>query len=380
MTPDQAALRKLVTSDMAEMLIRLGLIAFLLFLCARVFMPFAGLLGLAMILAIALYPLYERVVRLFGGRRRLAGVVFVVVALLLLGIPMVLLGSALGTQLGDLYDAFEHGTLTIPAPDPKIAGWPLVGERLYATWSEAAGNLPVFFQEHGGLIRKHLGRVLALLAGGAAAVVVFFAAVVIAGAMMAYARTGGRAVARIFVRLTGPERGPRLLRLCVATVRSVASGVVGVAFIQAILLGTGFLAAGIPGAGILAVLVMFVGILQLPVLLVSLPAALYMWWADDAMSTVLKIVFTVFFVLAGMVDNVLKPLLLGRGVDAPMLVILIGAIGGMATAGIAGLFIGAVLLAVGYTVFADWVASGEADGAAATPHAPPGVPADTLGG
>lgn len=366
MTPDQAALRKLVTSDMAEMLIRLGLIAFLLFLCVRVFMPFAGLVGLAMILAIALYPLYERMVRLFGGRRRLAGVVFVVMALLLLGIPMVLLGSALAAQLGELYDAFEHNALAIPAPSPKVAGWPIIGERLFALWSEAATNLPVFFDRHSELIGKYLGKALALAAGGAAAILVFFAAIVVAGAMMAYARTGGSAVARIVVRLTGPERGPRLLRLSIATVRSVASGVVGVAFIQAILLGTGFLAAGIPGAGILALLVMFLGILQLPVVLISLPAALYMWWADDGMSTLLKIVFTVFFVLAGMVDNVLKPLLLGRGVDAPMLVILIGAIGGMATAGIAGLFIGAVLLAVGYTIFADWVASGEgAEGDAA---------------
>ncbi|WP_372012491.1 AI-2E family transporter [Pseudoxanthomonas sp. 10H] len=371
MTPDQAALRRLVTADLTEMLVRVAVVAFLLFLCVRVFMPFAGLVGLAMILAIALYPAYERLVRALGGRRRLAGVVFVLAALLLVGIPMVLLGSALATQLGQLYDAFEHNTLAIPPPDPRVAGWPVIGERLSALWTEAAGNLPVFVEKHGAPLKAHVGTVLLWLADGAAATLVFFAAIVVAGAMMAYARTGGRALARIVVRLAGPERGPRLVRLIVATVRSVATGVVGVAMIQAILLGMGFLLAGIPGAGVLAVVVMLLAILQLPVVLVSLPAAAWMWWADDDMSTVLKVVFTVWFVLAGTVDNILKPLLLGRGVDAPMLVILIGAIGGMATAGIPGLFIGAVLLAVGYTVFSDWVDGGEATTA---PHPAPVVP------
>ena len=360
MSTDQATPRTPVTTPLTETLIRVGVLGFLLFLCVRVFMPFAGLVGLAMILAIALYPLYEWLLRLLGGRRRLAGIVFVVAALLLLGIPMVLLGSALGTQLAALYDAFEHKTLAIPAPDPRIAGWPLLGERLFTTWSQAAANLPVFLGEHGAPIKAHLGKVLLLVADGAAATVVFFAAIVVAGAMMAYARTGGRVLARTVERLAGPERGPRLVRLSVATVRSVATGVVGVALIQAVLLGMGFLFAGIPGAGVLALVVLFLAILQLPVVVISLPVVAWLWWGDDEMSTLLKVVFTAYFVLAGVVDNVLKPLLLGRGVEAPMLVILIGAIGGMATAGIAGLFIGAVLLAVGYTLFSDWVASGEA--------------------
>lgn len=366
MTPDQTALRKLVTTDLTEVLIRFGVVAFLLFLCVRVFMPFAGLVGLSMILAIALYPPYEWLVARLGGRRRLAGGVFVVVALLLLGIPIALLGSALGSQLGALYDAFEHNRLHIPAPHPAVAGWPLVGERLYHAWGEAAANLPGFLLEHSAPLKAHLGTVLLLVANGAAATLVFFASIVVAGAMMAYARTGGRALAQTVERLAGPERGPRLVQLSVATIRSVATGVVGVALIQAILMGMGFLMADIPGAGVLAMVVLFLAILQLPVVVVSLPVVAWLWLGVDDMSTLVKVLLTAYFVLAGVVDNVLKPLLLGRGVEAPMLVILIGAIGGMATAGIAGLFIGAVLLAVGYTVFSDWVDGGEAEGAATT--------------
>ncbi|KAF1690074.1 AI-2E family transporter [Pseudoxanthomonas koreensis] len=368
MNTDPATLRKLVTTDLSEMLIRFGVVVFLLVLCVRVFMPFAGLVGLSMILAIALYPAFDWLVRHLGGRRRLAGVVFVGGSLLLLGIPMALLGTALGGQAAELYDDFEHNRLAIPAPDPAIAEWPVVGERLYALWNEAAANLPVFVEAHSAPIKANLGPMLLVAADGALATLVFFAAIIVAGVMMVHARRGGRALERIVERLAGPERGPRLVRLSVATIRSVATGVVGVALIQSVLLGMGFLLADIPGAGVLALLVMILGILQLPVVVVSLPAAAWMWFANDELSTLLKIVFTVFFVLAGTIDNVLKPLLLGRGVDVPMLVVLIGAIGGVASAGIAGLFIGAVLLAVGYTVFSDWVANGEdREGGAAVP-------------
>lgn len=359
MNVDQATLRKLVTTDLTDTLIKLGLIAFLVIMCVRVFLPFSGLVILAMILAIALYPLYMRMLRWFGGRRGLTATVFVLALLLLLGIPLVLLGGAVAIQLGDLHTAVENDTLAVPAPNPKVAEWPLVGERLYSTWSDAASNLPAFLKENRDLIREYSRKALSLAGGGAAAALLFFAAIAVAGVMMAFAKKGGRAIERVIVRLTDPVRGPRLVQLSVATVRSVATGVVGVAFIQAMLLGMGFLLADIPAAGVLALLVMFLGILQLPALIISIPAAIYLWVADDEMSTVLKIVFTVFFVLAGAVDNVLKPLLLGRGVEAPMLVILIGAIGGMASAGITGLFIGAVLLAVGYTLFADWVADVE---------------------
>jgi len=131
--------------------------------------------------------------------------------------------------------------------------------------------------------------------------------------------------------------------------------VVGVAFIQAVLLGVGFLLAGVPGAGVLALAVLFLGILQLPALIVSLPAVAWLWMSEDGGSTIAKVLFSIWFVVAGLADNVLKPLLLGRGVDAPMLVILIGAIGGMVTGGMTGLFLGAVLLAVGYQIFMQWV-------------------------
>jgi predicted PurR-regulated permease PerM len=183
---------------------------------------------------------------------------------------------------------------------------------------------------------------------------------IIAAIMMAYVESGSRAIRRIFVRLTDPVRGTRLQNLATATIRSVAVGVIGVAFIQAILLGVGFIFAGIPAAGVLALVVMFLGILQVPAIIVSIPAIAYLWIEGDG-STGGNIAFTIYFVIAGMADNVLKPLLLGRGVDAPMVIILIGAIGGMITGGIIGLFVGGVVLAVTYQLVMEWVSHGEAE-------------------
>jgi len=351
-------LRKLLSQDLTETLIRVVLITLLVIVCVRVFTPFSHLVILAIILAIALYPLYLMVVRWFGGRRGLAATALVLSALLLLGAPIVLLGIGVTGQLSDAYEKMENDTLVVPAPDPKVRELPIVGERVFATWSAAATNLPNLLKQHRQAIRGFAKKALGMAANGLKSGAVFLLAIVVAGVLMVYAEEEERVSRRILIRLTDAEQGPKLQELSVATMRSVAVGVVGVAVIQAILLGVGFVLAGVPGAGILALLVMFLGILQLPAVLISLPAVAWLWMTEDGGSTLFKVLFTVWFIVAGLADNVLKPLLLGRGVDAPMLVVLIGAIGGMVTGGMTGLFLGAVLLAVGYQIFMQWVDRG----------------------
>jgi len=142
----------------------------------------------------------------------------------------------------------------------------------------------------------------------------------------------------------------------VTTIRAVAQGVIGVAFIQAIIIGVCLLIAGVPWAGVLAGIVLVLGIAQVPAVLVTLPAIAYLWISGDH-GTVAAAGYTVLLIVGGMADNVLKPLMLGRGVDAPMPVILLGALGGMAAAGILGMFVGATLLALGYQIFMEWVAA-----------------------
>ncbi|MNL05851.1 putative inner membrane protein [compost metagenome] len=181
----------------------------------------------------------------------------------------------------------------------------------------------------------------------------FIFSLIIAGIFMAYGEAGSRASVQIASRISGPDRGPGMAALCTATIRAVALGVVGIAFIQMLLVGLGFVLKGVPGAGLLALAVLLLGIMQLPATLITVPVIAYVF-ATEGPSTA-TIVFAIYVFVAGLVDNVLKPLLLGRGVDVPMPVVLIGALGGMVTSGIIGLFIGPVILAVGYQLFWQWV-------------------------
>jgi len=358
MTTTEDTFRKFLSRDLLETLIRAAVIGLLVCLSLRVFAPFANLMLWGLILAVALEPLHAWLARRMGGRQGLAATVLVLAGLVLIGVPTVMLGSSFASHAQDAYVALDKGTLTIPAPSPRVAEWPLVGKKLYAAWNSAATNLPAFVGDHQDKLKNLARRGLATAASTAVAILLFLAAMIVAAIMMAYAESGSNAMRRVFIRLSDPARGPRMQKLATATVRSVAAGVIGVAFIQAILLGMGFLFAGIPAAGVLAFVVLFIGILQIPAILVSIPAVAWLWISGDG-STTANVLWTIYLLVAGMSDNVLKPLMLGRGVDAPMVVILIGALGGMVTGGFIGLFIGGVVLAVTYQLFMEWVDSPE---------------------
>jgi len=354
---DNTSTRKLLSKDLMDVMIRLGILAFLAFLCFRVFQPFIGLVLWALILAVALYPLHQRIAKRLGGRQGLSATLIVLIGVLLIGVPSVMLGSSFAEHVRDLHTTLKSDEITIKQPDPSVAEWPVVGKKIYQVWSSAAQDLPAFLKTVQPQLVEFSKFLLSRVASTAGAVLLFLGSLIVAGIMMAYGQSGSLAMKRIICRLAGPDKGTSLHSLSTATIRSVATGVIGVAFIQALLLGVGFIWAGVPGAGVLAFIVLLFGIAQLPAAIVTLPVIAYIWWSGD--SATMNVVFTVYLLVAAMADNVLKPLLLGRGVDAPMPVILIGALGGMVTGGIIGLFVGAVLLAVGYQVFMGWVAEGD---------------------
>jgi predicted PurR-regulated permease PerM len=354
MQDKQEMLREFLSRDLMDVMVRLGLVALVVVLCVRVFAPFGVLMMWALILAVTLYPLYKMLLKRLGGREGRAATLIVLAGLLLIGAPTVMLGSSFAGQLHEMYTALDNNEVRIQPPPPSVSEWPVVGKKVYSVWNSAATNLPALLEKMQPQLGNFLKSLFSLVASTAGGVLSFLGSLIIAGIMMAYGESGSTAMRRIVSRVAGPVKGPRLHNLSTATIRSVATGVVGVAFIQALLLGIGFLLAGIPAAGMLAVLVMLLGIMQLPALIISLPAIGFLWWAGDS-STVLNIIFTIYLLVAGMADNVLKPLLLGRGVDVPMPVILLGALGGMVSGGIVGLFVGAVLLAIGYQVFMEWV-------------------------
>jgi predicted PurR-regulated permease PerM len=338
-----------------DVLIRAGLILVLVLLCYQVFSPFVVLMEWALILAVTLYPLHLAVAARLGGRDGWAATLIALVGIALIVVPAAVLVNSMGDSMQRAITGVQENTLEIPPPNAGVADWPIVGPRIYAAWESAHRDLPATIENLQPKIGDVAKTALAAVAAIGADILKFVAAFLIAAIMMAFGAAGHRASRAIFARIFGYERGEALVVLSVATIRAVAQGVIGIAFLQAIAVGLALLVAGVPLAGVLTAIVLVLGIAQVPALLVTLPAIGYVWWSGDH-GTFAAVGYTVLLVLVGMIDNVLKPLMLGRGVDVPMPVILLGALGGMATAGILGLFVGATLLALGYEVFMSWVA------------------------
>jgi predicted PurR-regulated permease PerM len=230
-----------------------------------------------------------------------------------------------------------------------------VGPKIHAAWTQASTDMPAFAQKFGPQLNSFTRWLLGQAGGMFAAVMALVLAVIFAAITLAYSESARSFMLSVLARVTGNRaRGQHYMSIIGGTVKSVANGVIGVAFVQALLCGIGFFVLGIPGAGILSLLAMVLGVLQVPVLIVTLPAIFY---AFSVKTTAVAIIFTVWFVISGLSDAALKPLMIGHGLEVPMPIILLGVIGGVMAYGLVGLFIGAVLLAVGYVLFREWLDS-----------------------
>lgn len=342
-----------LSRELLDVLIRAGLIFGLVVFCFQIFKPFMHLMLWSVILATSLYPLQRRLRGRLGNRDGLTAALIVLFSIAVLLVPLYLLGVSISDSVQHGLEVAKRGDFHVPPPDASVANWPLVGQRLYDYWVQAAADLTGLATKFGPQLKVAALAVLHKVAGLGMGLLMFIVALVIAGVFMAYGENGHESAVRIATRISGPRRGPQIAHLCSATTRAVAQGVVGIAFIQMVLIGIGFAVMGIPGAGLLALAVLLLGIMQLPTSLITLPVIVFVFLTQGA--TLGTVVFAVYEFIAGLADNVLKPLLLARGVDVPMPVVLLGALGGMVTGGIIGLFVGPVILAVGYQLFWQWV-------------------------
>jgi predicted PurR-regulated permease PerM len=349
-------LEQRLSRKLLDTFIRAGVIFVMAMLCYRIFSPFISLMAWSVILAVTLYPAHQRLARRMRGKQGLAATLLVLVGIVLIGVPTALLMASLGESLQHVVASVRDGSVKIPAPSPGVAAWPLVGERIHAMWLEAYTDLPALIQSMQPHFRDLLRKVLEVVAGIAGGMLLFLFSFIVAGIIMAFGQSGARAVRAIFTRLLGARRGDEFAVLSTATVRAVALGVLGVAFIQAIVVGLVLLIAGVPFTGVLALVVLVIGIVQVPALVVSLPVIVYIWVSGSYGGTA-AVVYTVLLLIAGSLDNFLKPLLLGRGVNAPMVVVLLGALGGLASSGLLGMFVGATFLTLSYQSFMWWVAN-----------------------
>jgi predicted PurR-regulated permease PerM len=335
--------------------IQIGLLFLMAAWCLKIITPFIGVVSWAAIIAVAIYPLHIMLSRTLGGRAKSSAVVIVLIGLSILLVPTwSLTGSSIDTAQR-LATSLEEGTLKISPPDDKVAEWPIIGKRTHEVWSDAATNLEATLAKHKSQVKAFSSWLLKAIAGTAKGVLGFAISIIIAGVLLLNADSSYQAFRGIGRRLGG-EKGADFTDLSVATIRSVAKGVLGVALIQTLLAAVGLLVMGVPGAGIWASIILVLAIMQLPPLLVLGPIAI---WVFSTAAPIPATIFLVYALIVSFSDALLKPLLLGRGVDVPMLVILLGAIGGMITSGIIGLFIGAIILALGYQLFQFWLNEGQ---------------------
>lgn len=336
-----------------EAAIRIGLLTLLVLWCFNIVKPFILPVLWGAIMAVAIYPLFVKVYTALGGRQKLTATLITLLALAILIVPTVMLSASVVESSKSLSAQLEAGTLVVPPPSEKVKGWPLIGEETHEVWSLFSTNLEVALGKFKPQVEAVGKWFISAATGVGGGILMFVISIIIAGAFLVYGRSGSGAVAKITGRVLGEGKGQEFVKLASATIRSVAQGVLGVALIQSILAGIGLLLIGVPYAGVWAGLVLLLAIVQLPTILVLGPIIVYVFSVAEAVPAV---IFMIWSLLVGVSDTFLKPLFLGRGMDIPMLVILLGAIGGMILSGIIGLFVGAVVLAVGYSLFMAWLA------------------------
>jgi len=348
--------RNLVTT-----FIQIAALVILVSYCLDIVGPFLSLVIWGLVLAIAIHPLHTKLAAALGGNEKLAATIIIVIGLAIVIIPGWMATESIIASITTFAQAAKSGSLQIPPPNENVADWPLVGERVYETWSAASVNLAETVNSFEPSPREAsiwlVGKISSLLAG----LLAFGVSIIIAGISGLYAKSGYKASCDLASRIT-PQRGRNLVDVSIATIRSVTNGVLGVAVIQALLAGIGLAVMGVPHAGIITAVVLITSIIQVPALLIIAPVV---FWVFSFAAPVPATIFAVYMLIVALSDNVLKPILLGRGVDLPAAIVLIGAIGGMIQYGVIGLFLGAVILGLGYTILIDWMRPGSDEAPAA---------------
>ena len=353
--PHRAPSRLRKTTDFSgkvvDAAIRVGLVVLLAMMCLEIVRPFMVPLIWGVIIAIASYPGFVRFERAIGGRSSLAATVWTLIGLILLLGPVSMIAAVLVENVQTLSSDLSDGALSVPEPPDGIVNIPVVGEPIHDFWGLASSNLGAALNQIGSQLQAMSVWLLAAVATAGLGILQFMIALIIAGVLLTQAAAGGRAAHAVAARVVG-ERGPGFVTLAEGTIRGVTRGVLGTAMIQSTLAGIGLVAAGVPGGGLLAFVCLLFCTIQVGPGLVLIPSIIYVFWSGETLTAVL---FTAWSIPVMLLDNVLRPILIGRGVDIPIVVILIGVIGGLMAYGLIGVFLGPVVVGLGYELFRAWV-------------------------
>ena len=272
--------------------VRIGLLAMLLYLSYKIVQPFLVAIVWGVIIATALYPIHQKISLRFNGNKKVSAVIITLVSLVVLIVPCYLLAESLIDTTQSIGNELTDGTFEIPPPQESVAEWPLIGESLYASWSEAATNIEAYTQRHADQL-KALGETsLKAAASTLQAIVMFIFSIIVAGVFLNFAEPSRDSLYKLFNRLS-PVGGERLVNNAGATVQSVAKGILGTAFIQSTLCTIGVVAVGVPGAGLWAILILLLAIMQLPPILILGPIAAYVFTAEPAWVAWIFLIYSV---------------------------------------------------------------------------------------
>jgi predicted PurR-regulated permease PerM len=334
-----------------DLSVKLIIIYILIGWSAMIVFPFVTPLLWGLILAITLYPMYLGLLKMVKGKHGAASTIITLLLLCILLIPSVVMISAIVNEARGLKAALDSNTLVIPPPNPKVADWPLVGKKIYGAWSLLNTNLESAVVTYRDQFVSAGQKLVGALHGLFSNIMMFTLSIIIMGVMLAYSESAKKTIDVFMKRLLGDSSEEYTLAIS-QTVRNVAKGILGVAFIQFVIMGLCFVLAGVPLAGLWALLVFLLALVQLPGALVAIPVIIYIYSVKEPLPATF---WSAIILVAGLSDNVLKPLLMGKGAPVPMLVIFLGAIGGFVLSGFIGLFTGAIVLSLGYKLAGLWM-------------------------
>lgn len=320
--------------------------------CFVIIRPFLTPLIWGSVMAVALYPTHKLLTSKLRGRNIWSATIITVLFLILIIGPCFWLLISTVSEVKNLIEEYRAGNITVPSPSADVKTWPLVGSKLFEIWSMASSNFSSLIMEHKDQVKNFILGFLALLAGTGKGMLLFTLSVVVSGVFLAKAKTLGEFVESFFIRIAG-YHGKSMTEVAKTTVGNVAKGILGVALIQSLLAGIGLVLAGVPLAGLWILVCVILAIVQIGIIPVSGGVIIYIWTTGDTLTASL---LTVWLIVVGLMDNVLKPILLGRGAPVPMFIVFIGAIGGFMASGFIGLFTGAIILSLGYKLFNAWLA------------------------
>lgn len=344
-----------------DLAIRLGFLALLAYWSFRVIAPFITIGLWSALLAVALHPLYEWLTR-YVAPRPAAALVTLVSLMVVVG-PVTWLAFGMVSGIGSVVSELNAGQVAVPLPPDTVKAWPFIGEGLHQLWSFAANNIGAAVTKAAPLLKPVGAKLLDIAQSALVGLLELLVAIVIAGFLFARGPQIADALSVVVGRMLSLQ-GKELAQLAGATIRSVSRGVIGIALLQAFLGGAAFLVADVPAAGVLAFVALLLGILQIGPSILFVPIIIWSW---TAMSPMQALLFTAYMIPVSLIDNVLRPFLMARGLTTPMPVIMVGVFGGMIAYGILGLFFGPVVLSVAWVVLVAWT-QGYAIGGEVPPH------------